>query len=154
MDAVTRHTTPDYMVHHVYYPHLYSCDPSGRSWVCHVKSERGSHCLAYVFRLLRSYPLLGVTALAVSPNKKLIAVAERSVDRAVVTLYEAATLKRRRVLTCAELGSRYAIPSPTKVHDMRLFFYAGPFGSEGLLWSRQLYALASIATLALLAFAN
>lgn len=61
------------------------------------------------FPVVRLYLLLGVTALAVSPNKKLIAVAERSVDRAVVTLYEAATLKRRRVLTCAELGSRYAI---------------------------------------------
>jgi hypothetical protein len=44
-------------------------------------------------------PLLhtGVTTLAISPNRRLVAVAEKTPERGIVTLYEVATLKRKKV---------------------------------------------------------
>ncbi|KAL6752180.1 WD repeat domain 65-like protein [Haematococcus lacustris] len=43
----------------------------------------------------------GITALCVSANKKLLAVAERS-EKAMVTVYDLQTLKRRKVLVAAD----------------------------------------------------
>jgi hypothetical protein len=47
----------------------------------------------------------GITALCVSANKKLLAVAERS-DKAMITVYDLQTLKRRKVLMAADAGSK------------------------------------------------
>lgn len=47
----------------------------------------------------------GITAMCVSSNKKLLAVAERS-DKAIITVYDLQTLKRRKVLTAPEVGSK------------------------------------------------
>ncbi|KAH8057395.1 hypothetical protein JL721_9775 [Aureococcus anophagefferens] len=47
----------------------------------------------------------GITALAITPNRKYMAVAERS-DRGVVNIYDAATRRRRKMLAYAELGSK------------------------------------------------
>ena len=47
----------------------------------------------------------GITALCVSANKKLLAVAERS-DKAMITVYDLQTLKRRKVLVAADAGSK------------------------------------------------
>jgi cilia- and flagella-associated protein 57 len=44
--------------------------------------------------------------LAVSPNRKIIAVAERTSERGIVTLYEAGTLKKKKVLSYLELNSK------------------------------------------------
>ncbi|KIZ00159.1 WD repeat-containing protein 65 [Monoraphidium neglectum] len=46
-----------------------------------------------------------VTALAVSPNKRLLAVAERA-EKGVISVYDLQTLKRRKVLQAAEVGSQ------------------------------------------------
>ena len=40
----------------------------------------------------------GITAMAVSPNKKYLAICEKA-ERAVCIIYEVNTLKRRRILT-------------------------------------------------------
>lgn len=47
----------------------------------------------------------GITALCVSSNKKLLAVAERS-DKGLITVYDLQTLKRRKVLSAADAGSK------------------------------------------------
>ena len=47
----------------------------------------------------------GITALAVSGNRKFLAVAERS-EKGTVTIYDLGTLKRRKVLSISELGSK------------------------------------------------
>ncbi len=47
----------------------------------------------------------GITALAVSSNKKLLAVAERA-EKAMITVYDLQTLKRRKVLVAADAGSK------------------------------------------------
>ena len=50
-----------------------------------------------------------LTALAVSPSKKFVAVAERA-DKALVTVYDLSTLKRRKVLVSAEVASKVSGP--------------------------------------------
>ena len=47
----------------------------------------------------------GITALCVSGNKKLLAVAERD-DKAMITVYDLQTLKRRKVLIANDTGSK------------------------------------------------
>lgn len=47
----------------------------------------------------------GITALAVSPNKKFLAVAERA-DKGTISVYDLQTLKRRKVLVSSETGSK------------------------------------------------
>ena len=47
----------------------------------------------------------GITALAVSPNKKFLAVAERS-DKGTISVYDLQTLKRRKVLVSSETGAK------------------------------------------------
>lgn len=49
---------------------------------------------------------LGITAIAICPSKKIIAVAEKVEPAAIVTFYDTHTLKRRRLLTYGELGSQ------------------------------------------------
>lgn len=46
-----------------------------------------------------------ITAIAVSPSKKFVAVAERS-ERGVITVFDLHTLKRRRLLTTTETSTR------------------------------------------------
>ena len=46
----------------------------------------------------------GVDAIAVSANKKWLAVAE-SAEKAQITIYDLHTLKRKKVLTTTEVGS-------------------------------------------------
>ena len=47
----------------------------------------------------------GITALAITPNRKYMAVAERS-DRGIVNIYDTASRRRRKMLSYAELGSK------------------------------------------------
>ena len=47
----------------------------------------------------------GITALAVSPNKKFLAVAERA-DKGTISVYDLQTLKRRKVLVSSETGAK------------------------------------------------
>ena len=47
--------------------------------------------------------------MALSPNKKYIAVAE-SGENPVVAIYDTTTRKRRKVLSMPELGSRVCLP--------------------------------------------
>ena len=48
----------------------------------------------------------GMTALAVSPNKRYVAVAERKPERPTITVFDLTTLRRRKVLTCADSTSQ------------------------------------------------
>jgi hypothetical protein len=47
----------------------------------------------------------GITAIMLSPNKKLLAVAERA-EKAVISVYDMQTLKRRKQLLAADIGSK------------------------------------------------
>ncbi|KAK9830297.1 hypothetical protein WJX72_010857 [[Myrmecia] bisecta] len=47
----------------------------------------------------------GITALAVSPNKKYLAVAERA-EKGMITVYDLQTLKRRKVLVSTDAGGK------------------------------------------------
>lgn len=46
-----------------------------------------------------------ISAIAVSPSKKHVAVAERA-EKGIVTIYDLQTLKRRKVLTAADATSK------------------------------------------------
>jgi len=48
---------------------------------------------------------LGITALALSSSRKYVAVAEKA-EKGVITVYDLHTLKRRKVLSTADLGSQ------------------------------------------------
>jgi hypothetical protein len=50
----------------------------------------------------------GITAIMLSPNKKLLAVAERA-EKAVVAVYDMQTLKRRKQLVAADVGSKVGL---------------------------------------------
>lgn len=50
----------------------------------------------------------GITAICVSANKKLLAVAERS-EKAMITVFDLQTLKKRKVLMAADAGSKVSI---------------------------------------------
>lgn len=50
----------------------------------------------------------GFSAMCVSANKKLLAVAERS-DKAIITVYDLQTLKRRKVLVAPDVGSKVCL---------------------------------------------
>lgn len=52
----------------------------------------------------------GILALAVSPNHKYLAVAERGSERGMVTVFDLRTLKRRKVLVSTEAGSKARHP--------------------------------------------
>lgn len=47
----------------------------------------------------------GITAIMLSPNRKLLAVAERA-EKTVVSVYDMQTLKRRKQLVAADVGSK------------------------------------------------
>lgn len=44
----------------------------------------------------------GITALAISPNKRYAALAEKKPERPTITIYDLTTLRRRKVLTVQE----------------------------------------------------
>lgn len=48
----------------------------------------------------------GITALAVSPNRRYVAVAEKRSDRPTVTVFDVTTLRRRKVLSSSEVTSQ------------------------------------------------
>ena len=48
----------------------------------------------------------GMTALAVSPNKRYAAIAEKKSDRPTITIFDLTTLRRRKVLSVAECSSQ------------------------------------------------
>ncbi|WIA18306.1 hypothetical protein OEZ85_009771 [Tetradesmus obliquus] len=54
----------------------------------------------------------GITAIMLSPNKKLLAVAERA-EKAVISVYDMQTLKRRKQLLAADVGSKGTEPRAT-----------------------------------------
>lgn len=47
----------------------------------------------------------GITALAVSPSRKYVAVAEKA-EKGMITVFDLTTYKRRKVLATSELGSK------------------------------------------------
>lgn len=51
----------------------------------------------------------GMTALAVSPNKRYAAVAEKKPEKPTITIYDLTTLRKRKVLTVPETASQEII---------------------------------------------
>lgn len=47
----------------------------------------------------------GITALAMSPSRKLLAVAEKA-DKGLISVYDTASLKKRKVLQAGDVGSQ------------------------------------------------
>jgi hypothetical protein len=54
-------------------------------------------------------PLEGITALAISPNKRYVAVAERGTTQAFVSIYDLFNLKKKKVLSTRDCGSKVII---------------------------------------------
>ncbi len=48
---------------------------------------------------------LGISAMTVSPNRRLLALAERG-ERPSVTVYDLITMKKRKVLSHTEAGTK------------------------------------------------
>ena len=48
----------------------------------------------------------GMTALAVSPNKRYVAMAEKKREKPTITIFDLATLRRRKILSSAEATSQ------------------------------------------------
>ena len=48
---------------------------------------------------------LGISAMTVSPNRRLLALAERG-ERPSVTVYDLTTMKKRKVLSHTEAGTK------------------------------------------------
>ena len=48
----------------------------------------------------------GITAMAVSTNRRYIAIAEKLPEKATITVYDLHTLRKRKILTYAEVTSR------------------------------------------------
>ena len=71
-----------------------------------------------------TYDSLGITALASSWPKKVIAVAERANPVAGCTFYDSSSLRRRKVVFYQELGSKY-ISSVAFSNDGRFFLMQG-----------------------------
>jgi hypothetical protein len=55
-----------------------------------------------------------ITAVAVSPNKKFVAIAEKS-DKGVITVFDLHSLKRRRLLTATDSMSKASCTPSTHV---------------------------------------
>ena len=53
----------------------------------------------------------GIVALAVTPSKRFLAVAERA-QKGTVTIYDLQTLKRRKVLTSTDSSAKVATSHP------------------------------------------
>lgn len=51
----------------------------------------------------------GISVIAVSPNGKYLAVAEQS-EKAMITVYDLSTMKRRKVLMSTDAGSKVCTP--------------------------------------------
>lgn len=51
----------------------------------------------------------GMTALAVSPNKRYAAIAEKKADKPIVTIYDLTTLRKRKVLSVQDVLAREII---------------------------------------------
>lgn len=58
----------------------------------------------------------GITALAVAPNKKFLAVAERA-EKGMITVYDLQTLKRRKVLVSTDAGAKVRLSCTDLVED-------------------------------------
>jgi hypothetical protein len=52
---------------------------------------------------------LGITCISTCHHKKLIAIAEKTNDNGIVTLYDSHSLKRKKFINHAELGSKEII---------------------------------------------
>jgi hypothetical protein len=64
----------------------------------------------------------GITAMCVSSNRRLLAVAERS-EKAMITVYDLQTLKRRKVLVASDAGSKVH-----HIHSTAAFITCGDKG--------------------------
>lgn len=51
----------------------------------------------------------GITGLAITPNRKFLAVTERA-EKATVTIYDLQALKRRKVLGSVDIGGKVRPP--------------------------------------------
>ena len=73
--------------------------PAGRTLVLYSTDTRTQRFI------LGSEGTDGITAIAISPSRKYLAVAERA-EKALITVFDLTTLKRRKVLTSSEVGSK------------------------------------------------
>lgn len=75
----------------------------------------------------------GISALCVSGNRRLLAVAERS-DKAMVTVYDLQTLKRRKQLTTTEAGSKEYVSMSFSADGKMLLAQGGAPEWNLVLW--------------------
>eukprot|EP00878_Enallax_costatus_P025349 GHUV01027119.1.p1 GENE.GHUV01027119.1~~GHUV01027119.1.p1 ORF type:complete len:499 (+),score=150.84 GHUV01027119.1:978-2474(+) len=84
----------------------------------------------------------GITAIMLSPNKKLLAVAERA-EKAVISVYDMQTLKRRKQLLAADVGSKEYVSLSFSPDGKLLLAQGGAPDWNLLLWAWEKSKLAS-----------
>eukprot|EP00240_Pyramimonas_obovata_P000064 CAMPEP_0118921440 /NCGR_PEP_ID=MMETSP1169-20130426/720_1 /TAXON_ID=36882 /ORGANISM="Pyramimonas obovata, Strain CCMP722" /LENGTH=1196 /DNA_ID=CAMNT_0006862159 /DNA_START=210 /DNA_END=3800 /DNA_ORIENTATION=+ len=75
----------------------------------------------------------GITCLALSPNHKYLAIAEKS-EKAIITIFDLLTLKRRKLLVSPECGSREYVSMAFSPDGKTLAAQAGAPEWNLLLW--------------------
>mmetsp|Transcript_36831 Transcript_36831/g.108610 ORF Transcript_36831/g.108610 Transcript_36831/m.108610 type:complete len:1386 (-) Transcript_36831:299-4456(-) len=75
----------------------------------------------------------GITAMCVSPNKRLLAVAERA-EKAMITVYDLQTLKRRKVLMSTDAGSKEYVSLSFSADGKMLLALGGAPDYNLVLW--------------------
>ena len=77
----------------------------------------------------------GITALAITPNRRYIGVAERCADRGIVNIYDAQTYRRRRVLNYAEIGSKEIVSIAFSADSKQALTLGGAPDWTLILWT-------------------
>ena len=76
----------------------------GFTVVINIESKEQSFIASYASQI-PGHVSLGTTAIACCHSKKFIAVAEKAATGAIVVLYDSHSLRKKKVLACAEVGS-------------------------------------------------
>lgn len=86
----------------------------------------------------------GITAICVSPNKKLLAVAERS-EKAMITVYDLQTLKRRKVLMSSDAAAKEYVSLSFSADGKMLLAQGGGPDYNLVLWVWEKSKVAAVA---------
>lgn len=86
----------------------------------------------------------GITAMCVSSNKKLLAVAERS-EKAMITVYDLQTLKRRKVLMSSDANSKEYVSLCFSADGKMLLAQGGAPDYNLVLWVWEKSKVAAVA---------
>jgi len=77
----------------------------------------------------------GICAIACPASKKVIAVAEYGAQSVIVTIYDATTLKKRKVFTCSDMKSEALVDISFSADGKQLLAFGGDPDWTLMIWS-------------------